>query len=507
MKRLKYFLLMVIIIPINTFAIEFYCDRNVKSNSTFSCTISNSSNSLYNFVANLDYSNEFIVKKEIYSNEYTNNGSVKNINIIGPGFNAPTTIAIITFLAPTVSSNQNYTISLKNIKYKYLSSETNFRDNQSDLTVNITVSANTTTAAKPVASTTTTTKAPSTTTTTTTKNNQNSKLKLILNYMVSDRTDEFYCASVNGKCSINLSNIDKPAKDGYKFIGWDKSTTCNNYKVYTEYIISSDEELYACYEANTSEDIINYLDSINIKDYNIGFNKYIFNYTIDISGDMTSLDIDAIPLNQDAKVIISDNAKNLVDGKNKIEISVIYNDVTTTYTINVNKNYSDKPKINNITINGYNFIFNQDIYEYNLLVKYGTTNLDVLVDCDDDYTYTISGNTSISNGSKILIVAKSESSEDLIYTINIKYDSFIKSYLPYIYGVSFGLFCIIVYFVVKYLRSDKFKLKEEKKKVKETKIEPKKENIVKKEKKSKKEKKIKEKKKAKEEQEEIIEKL
>ena len=34
-------------------------------------------------------------------------------------------------------------------------------------------------------------------------------------------------------------------------------------------MLSNDEELYACYEANTSEDVINYLDSINIKDYNI----------------------------------------------------------------------------------------------------------------------------------------------------------------------------------------------------------------------------------------------
>ena len=107
----------------------------------------------------------------------------------------------------------------------------------------------------------------------------------------------------------------------------------------------------------------------------------------------------------------------------------------------------------------------------------------------------------------MLIVAKSESSEDVVYTINIKYDSFIKSYLSYIYGVSFGLFCIIVYFIVRYLRSDKFKIKEEKKKIKEIKIEPKKENIVKKDNKTKKEKKIKEKKKVKEEQEENIEKL
>ena len=98
----------------------------------------------------------------------------------------------------------------------------------------------------------------------------------------------------------------------------------------------------------------------------------------------------------------------------------------------------------------------------------------------------------------MLIVAKSESSEDVVYTINIKYDSFIKSYLSYIYGGGFGLFCIIVYFVVRYLRNGKFKDKEQNKKVQGVNIDSKKKGKIKKEKKPKKEKKT---------NKEIIEKL
>ncbi len=500
MRNLKYILLLLMIIPVNTFAIEFYCDRSVKSGGTFNCIISNSSNSLYNFVANLDYPSEFIVKNEIYSKGYTNNGSTKNINISGPGFNAPTTIAMFTFLAPTVSSTQNYVFSLKNMKYKYLETENNFRDNQSDLIVNISVNASTTT------STTTTTKTPTTTTkatttskVTTTKNVQENKnLELKLNYGIDDKVEVLSCESVDGKCIIDLSSANIPVKDGYEFVGWNQNNSCDNPKNYDLYNLSANAELFACFKIKTDENVVNYLESLLIKNLNIQFNKYIFGYVINLEGSTSELDIEAVPLNKDAKVEISENAKNLIDGINKVEVRVIYNDVTTIYTITVYKNYKEEAKLNNININGYDLNFNKDIYNYNLVVKYGIKNLDVTVDCDELYNYAISGNTLITDGSKILVVVKGDNSETSTYTINIKYESFIKSYLPYIYSVCFGLFCIIVYFVVRYLRNGKFKDKEQNKKVQGVNIDTKKKGKIKKEKKPKKEKKT---------NKEIIEKL
>ena len=102
---------------------------------------------------------------------------------------------------------------------------------------------------------------------------------------------------------------------------------------------------------------------------NIQFNKYIFGYVINLEGSTSELDIEAVPLNKDAKVEISENAKNLIDGINKVEVRVIYNDVTTIYTITVYKNYKEEAKLNNININGYDLNFNKDILLLNLIHK------------------------------------------------------------------------------------------------------------------------------------------
>lgn len=484
MKNLKYILLLLIIIPINTFAIEFYCDRNVRSNSTFSCIISNSSNSLYNFVANLDYPSEFIEKNTVYSKGYTNNGSIKNLNIIGPGYNAPTTIAIINFLAPTVSSDQNYTFTLKNIKYKYLDSETSFRNNQNDLAANISVSV--------VTTTTTTERKTTTTTTTTTKKVDTPKiLELKLNYMINGRIETLSCEATNDKCDISIQNIEEPYKDGYTFTGWAKDNNCDSPKKMDTYIITNNEELYACYTENTSDTNINYLENLIVTDYDINFNKFIFQYVINIEGDISSLDISAIPVNKEAKVEISDNVNNLVDGVNFVEVRVINGGFTTNYVLVVNKNYKAEAKLNDIKIDGYDFVFNKDVYNYNLIVKYGTKKLNLKVESDEQYNYTISGNTSLSDGSKILVVVNGENSESKTYTINIIYNSFLSSYLYYIYGIGYSLFCIIVYLVVRHIRSNNSNKKKETLNKTEIAIAPPIENKVKKQKKPKKEKKTK----------------
>ena len=95
---------------------------------------------------------------------------------------------------------------------------------------------------------------------------------------------------------------------------------------------------------------------------------------------------------------------------------------------------------------------------------------------------------NISDGSQIVIKVKNGLLESN-YVIKIKYDSFINSYLYYVYGISFSVFCIIVYFIVKYLRSDKYKLKKEKKEIKNVNLEPPKDKAIKKNNKAKKTKK------------------
>ena len=480
MKNIKYLLFMLLLIPLNVFAIEFYCDRTVKSGNDFKCILSNSSNSLYNLTANLDFGNDIKLKSEVYSKGYSNSGNNSNLIIIGPGFNAPTTIGIFTFSAPKIGNDQKYVISLSDIKFKYLSSESNFHDN-GDLKYTITVkgdgSGNTTN---------------STTTTTTTTTAVGNKRKYELNLYFMDESQTVIktgCETTgDGGCETYIADIIPPTNEGYEFIGWSEDSLCENYKKYSVYNLTKNSSLYACFKNNII-DTINYLKDLSVEGYEINFSKFIYSYNISIKGDTSKLNVVANAVSDTAVVNISDNVNDLVDGLNTITIDVVDNDVITTYVLLVSKNMSDDPPmLKNITIDKYNLNFKQSVFEYNLLVKYGVKKLNLNIVNDDNYEYEITGNDNISDGSQIVIKVKNGFLESN-YVIKIKYDSFINSYLYYVYGISFSVFCIIVYFIVKYLRSDKYKLKKEKKEIKNVNLEPPKDKAIKKNNKAKKTKK------------------
>ena len=466
MKNIKYiFILLIILIPLNGYAIEFYCDRNVLANKEFKCIISNSSNSLYNLTATLEYPAEFNLVKEVYSKGYNNIGNYKELNITGPGFNAPTTIGILTFKAPDVNINQTYNINLKSIKYKYLSTEVKFHDGEKDLSSAINVKG----------SGSGTINSNTTTTTTTTTTRVSNIFDLTIHYMNDKSDDTLSCEVKNNSCTINISYIELPTKDGYEFIGWSNDSTCQEYNNNQTFELTTNKDIYACYKANEGEGA-NFLESLTIEGYPIEFSKFIGVYNIKVTGDVTKLEINAKAVSDTAKIVISDNVNNLVDGVNTIKIDVIDNNLTTSYYVNVNKNVGDNPMLTNITIDKYKLNFSSDIFEYNLVVKYGTKKLNMNIINDDNYEYIVTGNENLKDNSKIIINVKSDSSESN-YNINIKYEDFITSYLYYIYGISFALFCIIVYFVVKYLRSDKYKNKKENKEKKNLNLEPEKDKV------------------------------
>ena len=451
MKNIKYLLFMLLLIPLNVFAIEFYCDRTVKSGNDFKCILSNSSNSLYNLTANLDFGNDIKLKSEVYSKGYSNSGNNSNLNIIGPGFNAPTTIGIFTFSAPKIGNDQKYVISLSDIKFKYLSSESNFHDN-GDLKYTITVkgdgSGNTTN---------------STTTTTTTTTAVGNKRKYELNLYFMDESQTVIktgCETTgDGGCETYIADIIPPTNEGYEFIGWSEDSLCENYKKYSVYNLTKNSSLYACFKNNII-DTINYLKDLSVEGYEINFSKFIYSYNISIKGDTSKLNVVANAVSDTAVVNISDNVNDLVDGLNKITIDVVDNDVITTYVLLVSKNMSDDPPmLKNITIDKYNLNFKQSVFEYNLLVKYGVKKLNLNIVNDDNYEYEITGNDNISDGSQIVIKVKNGSLESN-YVIKIKY-----------------------------LRSDKYKHKKEKKEIKNVNLEPPKDKAIKKNNKAKKTKK------------------
>lgn len=82
----------------------------------------------------------------------------------------------------------------------------------------------------------------------------------------------------------------------------------------------------------------NYLKSIEIKDYNIDFNKDVLNYTLKIKS-ISSLEITAKAEDKDAIINIRGNSN--LDNGSKIEIVVISADTTQRiYEINIVKEQS-----------------------------------------------------------------------------------------------------------------------------------------------------------------------
>jgi len=81
---------------------------------------------------------------------------------------------------------------------------------------------------------------------------------------------------------------------------------------------------------------INYLSALVVGNYNINFNKEVFNYNLTIDNDINELVINAVPLIEDNLVEIKNN-KELKDGS-VISINVLDNEgSSTTYKINIIK--------------------------------------------------------------------------------------------------------------------------------------------------------------------------
>lgn len=444
MKYIKYLIFILIIIPINSYAIELYCDRNVQSGSEFNCIISSSSNSLYSFNASIDYG-EFSLVSSVFSDKYKGNISNNTINISGPGYNAATTMAVLTFKAPKNKDDKNYKIALSNIKYKYLSTDINDRVIDNSLISTITVKGDGVTIVEP-----------------------QKKYYLTINHNIENISDSrLECLTKESdSCNINLNEVEIYKKEGYSFAGYSENTECTSY-VSLNYSINQDKILYACYKKNDINNSNERLTLVNLtidEITNFSFIKDIYVYDLFLSNKYDKVNINVFPTS-DSEYEIKGNTDNLVEGVNTIEIVVKKGNEVVSYYININRGYivNDKIKLNNIIIKGYELDFNPNKYVYTLKVKYNTKELELNPVTDNDYKYEIAGNKSITDGSIINIVVTDKEGTSNIYSIKIKYMSVVESYLYYIYAGVFSIFCLIVYLVVRYLKSDKYKEKKENK--------------------------------------------
>lgn len=151
------------------------------------------------------------------------------------------------------------------------------------------------------------------------------------------------------------------------------------------------------------------------------FSPDVTAYSLAVGADVTSIDINAVADDDNAKVEITGN-DNLLMGENTIEIKVTAADETVrTYTINVTKGESEASESNGVvlselTVEGYTLSpeFSSDVYEYTLNIEdQSVTSLNVNAKSNiENAEIEIAGNNELKLGENIITILVKAEGED-----------------------------------------------------------------------------------------------
>ena len=258
------------------------------------------------------------------------------------------------------------------------------------------------------------------------------------NVKVSEITSEvFNIDDVNNTIAVDnanikniLANIDVTNGELMIYNTSNKYVTSGNITTGFTLKVMHDAQVLKTYTLTLVQAVVNNdLESLEIKDYTIDFDKDKTNYTIIIENDVEKLDIKAKAEEESAKVEIEGN-EALEDGNNTIKVIVTGKDKTTkTYTINVIKKANGEEATNStsnvylekLEIKGYKIDFNQKVDYYDIKVKDDVTSLEIdTKPADDQATIEIKGNSNLKNKSKVEIIVKATDGNQKTYTINIQ---------------------------------------------------------------------------------------
>lgn len=153
------------------------------------------------------------------------------------------------------------------------------------------------------------------------------------------------------------------------------------------------------------------------------FDKNTYEYTATIT-DITELTVNAVSSESNAKIMISENYKNLVKGENEIKISVTAEDGNTikNYIVKVTLKLTPteeelikaNTKLKKIEVEKFKIEFNPDIKKYSLSVPYNTKKINLLAEAENpNSTISVEGSTNLKVGrNTINIIVTSEDTQN-----------------------------------------------------------------------------------------------
>lgn len=211
------------------------------------------------------------------------------------------------------------------------------------------------------------------------------------------------------KCYITLDYDCSKTTSGAKYVTTTKRTTTKRRSTTTT-------TTTVPVKSNTK------LKSLVLSSGNISFNADIYEYSINVESNINSIDVTAVPEDESSKVEIKNNTN--IENGSVISVIVTGTDNSTSeYKINVNKEVyimSSNAKLSSLKVDGYDISFNSRINDYTITIDDSVSELNINYETEDENAIaTVTGNSNLTKGSKVLINVTAEDGTENTYTINV----------------------------------------------------------------------------------------
>lgn len=246
-------------------------------------------------------------------------------------------------------------------------------------------------------------------------------------YTSSNKSGDFSIGTINLRVKSSANSANNESVLAYENVFYDDN--------FDEMAVSNSSSTISI----TSTD--NYLSSLSVGGYNIGFNKEKYSYSLEVES--SSVTISATASDSKAKVS-GTGTKNLSVGSNKFTIAVtseagnvrnynieivrvkkdVINNDDNSDNMNPNKNdNNDKLSNNNnlrsLEIDGYDIVFKKDVLVYNIEVDSKVEEINVIALAEDSKSkVVVSGNKKFNYGRNVVLIqVTSESNKMKEYKI------------------------------------------------------------------------------------------
>ena len=186
-------------------------------------------------------------------------------------------------------------------------------------------------------------------------------------------------------------------------------------------------------KSGAEEDTTNsaYLDSLSIAGTAIDFNKEIYEYSVTVPYEYSSVNVYAFPESDNAFAEVLGD-RGLKVGPNNVKITVTNGKLTKTYNVTVNRKeagleISNDVTLSSLTIKNYGIDFSPDKLDYVVKIKREKSLIITATPTSNRSQVYMYGNNSLTGFSTVRIKVVAENGATNIYSIDIQKDSYNKA--------------------------------------------------------------------------------